>query len=562
MVASRWSTGVLLATVAATRAAFNPVELIDVKGRLNSAGLDAHLKQHASAVPKLTIVSAVGAPGCGKERLLNDLFRTSFDSSLCLPGSSAAASKPLCVASVCAEDPSVLLLGSDATPGADAGRVAALHAQVAGVVLVHLWQADVGRAVPANRRALRAILEQAQEVGKPTQLVVVVHDCAPEDCANPGASLAPSVTRELEDLWQELGIAGAGEADKGAAASLASAASVSVFALPSPEADSATYAAACGQLKAVLAPKVAACAANAGMSPEAAGKSLASRWAGAAPALPSKAELEALCAVDSAYYESLACAMPSLVRMRAAAEKGGVIGDLGAQAGKLIADAVQSFDEATSAVALGAALSARAARRASLVEDLTAEAEAAKAMMLASLTQQALKKFEAKLLGLVSKLKEPADPLPDDKAKKELRAASLHLASAAQKLALPFQAASKAGAVAKAKETDNFNAELAALLAGFDESGPCKVLRMNRLQRKVERAKKQPKQPRSIVPGFHLAAMMRQVGSGNLQGFAGYALGPHSIDFGYTNSRGDPELTGDKSPLLRLQPKVHFDIDL
>ena len=45
---------------------------------------------------------------------------------------------------------------------------------------------------------------------------------------------------------------------------------------------------------------------------------------------------------------------------------------------------------------------------------------------------------------------------------------------------------------------------------------------------------------------------------GSLSGFAGYALGAHSINVGYANDRTDDE----DAPLLRLQPKVHFDVDL
>jgi hypothetical protein len=108
-------------------------------------------------------------------------------------------------------------------------------------------------------------------------------------------------------------------------------------------------------------------------------------------------------------------------------------------------------------------------------------------------------------------------------------------------------------------------ATLGELLQSFGESNANKVLRMNRLQRQMERSKKTPKNPRAIVPNFHLAGLVRQVGSGNLSGFAGYALGAfggsHTINVGYANDRGAPE-DGDDSPLLRLQPKVHFDVDL
>ena len=81
---------------------------------------------------------------------------------------------------------------------------------------------------------------------------------------------------------------------------------------------------------------------------------------------------------------------------------------------------------------------------------------------------------------------------------------------------------------------------------------------MNRLQRQMERAKKQPKQPRAIVPGLHLVGLVRQLGSGGLSGFAGYDLGPHSVNVGYANDKAED----DDAPLLRVQPKIHFDVDL
>ena len=110
-----------------------------------------------------------------------------------------------------------------------------------------------------------------------------------------------------------------------------------------------------------------------------------------------------------------------------------------------------------------------------------------------------------------------------------------------------------------AKETEAFGNMLSQKVADFDDTPAAKVLRFNKLQRKSQRSKKLPKNPRSIVPGFHLVAMLRSIGTGNLNGFAGYTLGPHSVTAGFDNTRGPPE-SGDDSAPIRLQPKVHFDI--
>lgn len=172
--------------------------------------------------------------------------------------------------------------------------------------------------------------------------------------------------------------------------------------------------------------------------------------------------------------------------------------------------------------------------------------------MLQTLGGSTVKKLEAGLLKLVKGLNEPSDPLPDEAANKLMRQLSSDFAREAGGLSVRGLTAFDQAAMTQA---------LSSTLNDFDESNAAKVVRMNRLQRKMERSKKQPKHPRGILPGFHLVGMLRHVGAGNLNGFAGYQLGPHSVNFGYANDRGDPE-TGDDSPLLRLQPKVHFDIDL
>ena len=154
-------------------------------------------------------------------------------------------------------------------------------------------------------------------------------------------------------------------------------------------------------------------------------------------------------------------------------------------------------------------------------------------------------------------LKEPSAPLPDDDADREMRSACLAFGSIATRLVVP----GVCGSEGAARESEAMSAVLAGVLTDFGESNAAKVLRMNRLQRKMERSKKVPKQPRSIVPSLHLAGLVRQVGSGNLSGFAGYALGAHTLNVAYANDRGDPS-EGDESPLLRLQPKVHFDVDI
>ena len=68
--------------------------------------------------------------------------------------------------------------------------------------------------------------------------------------------------------------------------------------------------------------------------------------------------------------------------------------------------------------------------------------------------------------------------------------------------------------------------------------------------------------------GLNLVGMLRPPGYGNLQGFAGYATSlfglPLDLLLGFQNDGDSPEIRGEdrELPLLRLQPKVHIDIDL
>mmetsp|Transcript_16667 Transcript_16667/g.51483 ORF Transcript_16667/g.51483 Transcript_16667/m.51483 type:complete len:309 (-) Transcript_16667:40-966(-) len=69
--------------------------------------------------------------------------------------------------------------------------------------------------------------------------------------------------------------------------------------------------------------------------------------------------------------------------------------------------------------------------------------------------------------------------------------------------------------------------------------------------------------PKSVNFALQLVGMLRPVGFGNMQGFASYAMGPHSLLFGYSDDR-DPNggMEGDEMPLFRLQPKVTVDVDM
>ena len=86
----------------------------------------------------------------------------------------------------------------------------------------------------------------------------------------------------------------------------------------------------------------------------------------------------------------------------------------------------------------------------------------------------------------------------------------------------------------------------------------------------MDKQTKKPKKKkgRAVNLGLSLVGMLRPPGYGNLQGFAGYSTGlfglPLDLLLGVQNDGDSPEVMGEdrEFPILRLQPKVHFDVDV
>lgn len=127
-------------------------------------------------------------------------------------------------------------------------------------------------------------------------------------------------------------------------------------------------------------------------------------------------------------------------------------------------------------------------------------------------------------------------------------------------------------------ETQKKVAELSDILEAiakeFPESPAAKLEELKRMDRaakqtrpadKSKRGRRMPKLSNLV---FNLVGMLRPPGYGNLQGFIGYATSlanfPLEILLGVQNDGDSPEIMGEdrEYPILRLQPKVNFDIDL
>ena len=77
-------------------------------------------------------------------------------------------------------------------------------------------------------------------------------------------------------------------------------------------------------------------------------------------------------------------------------------------------------------------------------------------------------------------------------------------------------------------------------------------------------AKRKPRKPLALNYAVQLVAMIRPRGYGNLQAFANYALGPHSVLVGLADDRGATSDMGDddNTPFWRFQPKLTLDLDV
>jgi hypothetical protein len=89
-------------------------------------------------------------------------------------------------------------------------------------------------------------------------------------------------------------------------------------------------------------------------------------------------------------------------------------------------------------------------------------------------------------------------------------------------------------------------------LMTFTDSPAAKIKAMKNVERTVSKQKK-PSEG-SVDVSLDFVAMIRPDGFGNLQGFAGYQLGSHSVTVGVHNDADDP--------FIRVQPKLKLDVEL
>ena len=116
----------------------------------------------------------------------------------------------------------------------------------------------------------------------------------------------------------------------------------------------------------------------------------------------------------------------------------------------------------------------------------------------------------------------------------------------------------------KSKAVREMNEKLNNALISFPDSPAARIRSLAKVGRVVNK-KKQPTEG-SVSVALDLIAMIRPDGFGNLQGFAGYQFGPHSVTVGVHNDADDPgvisQFGGVRPPFIRVQPKLKLDVEL
>lgn len=118
----------------------------------------------------------------------------------------------------------------------------------------------------------------------------------------------------------------------------------------------------------------------------------------------------------------------------------------------------------------------------------------------------------------------------------------------------------------KTKHIQTFESKLYNTLSSIEETTPSQLMKLDTIGKKSAKSQTKAPKDKSVNVGVSLVSMIRPDGFGNMQGFVGYNLGPHSCTVGYHNDADAPETIssfgGVKPPLLRIQPKLNFDIEL
>ncbi|EED91273.1 predicted protein [Thalassiosira pseudonana CCMP1335] len=266
---------------------------------------------------------------------------------------------------------------------------------------------------------------------------------------------------------------------------------------------------------------------------------------------------EAALACNDAYSRASRTSRAKTAMWKHRVSRGLLVEKFGQNADSLMKRTLDLFDRDTMAAAgLPGAGEKRLEMRSKLQERTEKTLKELFTLQLAILEKSTLKKFNNALLRKMGKDTEAQDFFDNNAA--ALRSATFAFETSASTLEVPSLSLSKSKAV------QDMTGKLNNALLTFPDSPAAKIKSMKKIEKTVSK-KKQPSEG-SIDLSLDLVAMIRPDGFGNLQGFAGYQLGPHSVTVGVHNDADDPGVIsgfgGVRPPFIRVQPKLKLDVEL
>ncbi len=293
---------------------------------------------------------------------------------------------------------------------------------------------------------------------------------------------------------------------------------------------------------------------------------LAARWAAVpseARPLLNKEQQRSLFVIESAYSQLLQQADVFFAQLRRRVEAGKRVAQFPQRVRELLSSLLAEF---SAAVAGTSAVRERIERLSNLRAFVQTSAARLFQQQLLQLDFEHARRFRRDVAALHASFRGSEDAAASAEA----------MQAAVRKAVFDYQAAGSAledealGLLVSQEQLEDFSKKLQAVAKEYPESAEAKLEEVRRLERQVQQQKPRRKRrgQRAFGVSLNLVGMLRPPGYGNLQGFIGYAtslLGlPLDLLLGVQNDGDSPEILGEdrEHPLLRLQPKVHFDVDL
>jgi hypothetical protein len=267
---------------------------------------------------------------------------------------------------------------------------------------------------------------------------------------------------------------------------------------------------------------------------------------------------EAILACNDAYSRAFGMSRAKIASWKHRVSRGLLVDKFGMNADTLFQRTLDLFDRDTMAAAgLPAAGEQRLVIRQRLQQRMEKTLKDLFDVQMGILEKSTLKKFNHSLLKKMGKDGLDTTKFFEDNAT-ALRTSLFAFETSAALLEIPSLSLTKSNAVR------DVTGKLNNALMTFPDSPAAKIKAMKKVEQTVSK-KKKPSEG-SIDLALDVVAMIRPDGFGNLQGFAGYQLGPHSVTVGVHNDADDPQVIaqfgGVRPPFIRVQPKLKLDVEL